>query len=402
MVVKIRPPSRRPLIDLASAALLMLVDLLVSFDPRYPGGVTVTAAAFYAIPAYAVLAWRRRFPGPVFVVVLAHSLLAWVIVPGYLPTLSVWLGLYTLAARCALRWSVLGLLAAAGPAVLNVADEAQRQGPSSRVDALIVSTVVLTGVNLGIFGIGRWVRWSLEQRRVVAEHAAADAVRVERGRIARDLHDVVAHSITLMVLQAGGAARLLRSDPGRAEVALQHVDDLGQQAIVELRRMLGLLASSTSDGDVEPPLSRLEEVATLVERARAGDLQVEFTVGGTRAPLDPGVELSVYRIIQEALTNAARYADKAEPVEVRLNWEPGRVDVLVGNHIGRRIAASSSTHRGLLGMRERASTAGGTLTAGADPDGRFIVRASLPVVRQLATTGPVQWRLPAPREADAG
>jgi signal transduction histidine kinase len=336
----------------------------------------------YAILAYLPLVWRRRSPIPVYVAVLASSVLAWIVVPGYVPTLNVWLGLYTVAARCELRWAVLGLVAAFVPTGLNVADEVRRQAPIDRAGAFVVATVLGIMADVVIFAIGRWVAWSVRQRRLVAERAAEDAVAAERDRIARDLHDVVAHAVTLMVLQSGGAARVLRSDPQRAELALRHVDTLGQQAITELRRLLGLLATHPAGADDAAALpSGLADLGALVQRATADDLRVELDVVGEPMPLDPGVSLSAYRIVQEALTNAGKYADRRHPVRVQVNWRQDEVEISVRNRRAdtRRAATRAlSSGRGLIGIRERARAAGGQVETESLADGGFLVRVTLP------------------------
>ena len=275
---------------------------------------------------------------------------------------------------------MLALLAAAVPAALNVADSVARQAPEDRLTAFTGSIAVLTLLNCAIFSVGRWARWSVRQRQLVADAAAERAIVLERARIARDLHDVVAHAITVMLLQAGGAARQVRTAPGRAEEALHHVDAIGQQAIVELRRMLGLLRVSADDpasGSL-PGLARLPD---LVDRITTDDRPVVLEVTGEPRGLEPGVDLSAYRIVQEALTNATRYADAAEPVRITLDWRPDEIEISVVNAAGpstRPRGSALSTGHGLLVMRERARSIGGTLNVGPEAGGVFTVRVAIP------------------------
>jgi signal transduction histidine kinase len=379
---------RRGLVDPALAACLWVLDLATPVDREYS---SPWALPVYAALGYLPLAWRRRYPVPVFVAVLAHELLARLLFPAYLPGFALALGLFTVAAECGRRRAVLALLAAFLPAALASADAVEGVPPGEVARALLLATtfgLVTTGVP---FGVGRWAAWSVRQRQLVADHAAATAVAAERTRITRDLHDVVAHAVTLMVLQAAGAARVLRDDPNRAEAALRHVDELGQQAIVELRRMLGLLATGPPGASpVVPPPLGLRDIGVLVDRARAEDLRVEFAVAGEPVPLDAGVDLSGYRIVQEALTNAVRYADRRHPVRVELQWRPAGVEIRIVNHgapAGVRRTPSSSTGRGLVGMRERARAAGGSVALERRPDGGFAIRLALPAAGTAAAGG---------------
>jgi signal transduction histidine kinase len=371
----------RPIVaDALLAGVLCALDLAVSADFSRTSGVAGGAATpLYAAAGYVLLVWRRRFPGWVLAGMVVHSILAWGLSHGYVPTLGVWLALYTLAARRERRMALIGLAAALLPAALNVADVVDKQSSGNKTRGLLVSIVALMMFNLAIFGLGRWSAWTVRQRQMVAERAAADAAAKERGRIARDLHDIVAHAVTIMLLQAGGAARLLRTDPARAEAALSQVDDLGQQAIAELRRMLGLL---TADAEDEPDTPQsLADIARIVARVDRDGMQVALTISGDPAKLDAGVDVSAYRIVQEALTNAARYADHRHPVGVNVRWRDDSVEITVSNHV----QSAPRTHRlmtgrGLIGMRERAHAAGGTLEVSPHTDGRFTVAVTLPAI----------------------
>ena len=398
-VVEVRERLRRSpvLADLAFAAVLCALDLFLSGgQPQYSGGAGGWAAVALVVAGYLPLGWRRRFPGWVFVAMLAHSLLVPLLLPGFLPLFGVWQALYTVAARCSLPQAVVALVASSLPIAANAREEARVASPGDKVITFIGSASFGTMVNLAVFGVGLWAAWSVRQRRIVAERAAAAAVAAERGRIARDLHDLVAHSLSLMLLQAGGAKGLLRRDPTRAESALARVDDLGQQAIVELRRLLELVETGGASpggrfAGGEPP-SGLEDIRALVEQVRAGGIRVELDVIGDPVPLDQGVSLSGYRIVQEALTNATRYGDTQTPVSVGMHWRPEQVEVRVVNQpAGRteRSTRSLSTGRGILGMHERARAAGGSLQVGPGPDSEFVVVATLPVAHaaEVATVG---------------
>lgn len=224
------------------------------------------------------------------------------------------------------------------------------------------------------------------ERRVDTARAAADAVRAERDRIAGELHDIVAHAVSLMLLQAAGAARVLRQDPSRAETALRHIEEVGQQAVVELRRMLGLL-SDGAGRSATLRLPNLRDLPTLVDRTRTDTFHVEFEVTGSPVRVDAEVDLSAYRIVQEALTNAVRYADQRFPAWVAVVWRSTELEIQVRNRVPTPRASSTyrlSTGRGIIGMRERAAAVGGRCQAGLQADGSFLMTAHFPVALRAA------------------
>ncbi|HEV8249383.1 MAG TPA: sensor histidine kinase [Gaiellaceae bacterium] len=209
------------------------------------------------------------------------------------------------------------------------------------------------------------------------EERARSAVTEERQRIARELHDVVAHSISVMTVQAGGVRRLLHPDQTREREALETIEETGRQALAEMRRMLGILRQPTD----EPTLAPQPSIATLealVEQVREAGLPVEYRIEGEPLPLPPGVELSAYRIVQEALTNALRYAGPAR-AEVSVRYGRDAVELEITND-GRVDGDGEGAGHGLIGMRERVAVVGGTLEAGPreGADG-FVVKARLPV-----------------------
>jgi len=214
------------------------------------------------------------------------------------------------------------------------------------------------------------------------EALAQAAVHEERARIARELHDVVAHNVGLIVLQAGGARSVLATDPERARRALQHVEETGRQTLAEMRHLVGILRV---DGDADrQPMPRLERLPSLLDEARAGGLTVKSDVEGQAVELPAGLDLAAYRIIQEALTNVGKHAAGAH-VQVRLAYETDRLRIEVTDDGGRseaqldrtRIAARSG--HGLIGMRERVQVYDGSLRAGPMSGGGFRVEATLPL-----------------------
>jgi len=206
------------------------------------------------------------------------------------------------------------------------------------------------------------------------EREALEAVADERRRIAREMHDVVAHSISLMVVQAGGARRILASDPERAEHAAARIRHAGSEALAEMDLLLGVL-DAVPERTAQPTL---DELGVLVERTRAAGLPVTLTVTGTRQPLPAGAELAVYRVVQESLTNAIKHAGGAT-TQVALTWGDDALEVVVADHgDGGPSPELIGAGHGLIGMRERLRVHGGELDAGPRPGGGFQVVARLP------------------------
>jgi len=213
----------------------------------------------------------------------------------------------------------------------------------------------------------------LEQER---EERARAAVAEERGRIARELHDVIAHSMSVIVVQAGAAEQVLEHDPARATEALRSIRRAGTDALEEMRRLLGILRHEDEELTLapQPSIARIDE---LLGQARAGGLPVELVVDGRPRQLAPGVELAAYRIVQEALTNSRKHAGAAH-AQVTVRYAPDALELDVVDD-GRPSQPVEGTGHGLVGMRERAALYGGVLEAGARPEGGFAVHARLPL-----------------------
>jgi signal transduction histidine kinase len=221
------------------------------------------------------------------------------------------------------------------------------------------------------------------------EAEAARAVQEERGRIARELHDVVTHSVTVMTVQASAARRVLRASPDDADTALAAVESTGRDALAEMRRLLGVLRTDApgSDLDPQPGLDRIDDLVTL---SRAAGLPIDLEIDGDQRPLPSGVDLAAYRIVQEALTNSLKHAGRARAT-VHLGYEPGALDIRVTDD-GRGAAATLASgsgdgdHRGarhgLIGMRERIALYGGELEAGPRAEGGYLVHARIPFDRE--------------------
>ncbi|MCU1399264.1 MAG: putative two-component histidine kinase [Acidimicrobiales bacterium] len=264
---------------------------------------------------------------------------------------------------------------------------------------LLIVGLALRRIDLGdfvsaiVFLVGAFVLGDNIQRRRVnvaelatrAEHAerereliAQQRAQEERSRIARELHDVVAHSVSLMIIQAGAARRSIANSPAQAEETLRTLESTGRQAMDELRRVLGVLRTQSPDRGELSPQPSLRDVRELV----TGDptLPIELTeVGDAPGDVPPSVGLSLYRVVQEALTNVRKHAGQVRTVAVKLSYSPDRVEVLVADDgRGASVALNQDGH-GLVGMRERMALCGGTVTAGPRQGGGWQVRASAPL-----------------------
>lgn len=285
--------------------------------------------------------------------------------------------LYSAAAHIRLLWPTL---AAAAVLLLAIGT---RPGAVQGVGDL----VFFLGMSALPIVLGRAVQLHLRQvavlerqrEELVRLHAAevAAATAAERAAIARELHDIVAHAVSVVVIQAQAGARILRADPDRTEAALASIEASGRDALTELRRLLSVLTAGADGDAATAPAPRIADIAALVERMRDAGLEVDLAQEPV-PPLAAAAELAVHRTVQESLTNALKHAP-GRPVSVRISAEGGDVAVVVRNPVPPTRTASSlpSTARGLIGMRERIALVGGVLATGV-VDGVFTVDARVP------------------------
>jgi signal transduction histidine kinase len=274
-------------------------------------------------------------------------------------------------------WLALGLgLAGAGASVVVSA---------GTFSDLFFGGVFLEGLP---WAVGRLLRERSARERAHREHAERidaereqheiTAVWGERARIARELHDVIAHSVSVMVLQAGGARMVMDSDAGRAEASLLSVERAGRDALAEMRRLVGMLGSA-EDPQSLAPQPGLRDVEHLIAGTRAAGLPTQLHVAGEPIALSSALDLCAYRIVQEALTNAIKYAGPAH-ADVYLRWEADTLELEVRDDGHGPVARNgASTGHGVVGMRERAALYGGNLDAGPGEEAGFTVRARLPL-----------------------
>ncbi|HET6166286.1 MAG TPA: histidine kinase [Marmoricola sp.] len=228
--------------------------------------------------------------------------------------------------------------------------------------------------------LGRVMRRMADQKEALEqaqEIVREQAIRDERDRIARDLHDVIAHSVSAMVVQTAAAQDVVRSDPATAEAILADVADTGRRALAETGRLLHVIRDTADELGLEPAPG-LAQVPDLVDRFRADGLQVDLRIDEPLPVLDAGVDVSAYRIVQEALTNALRYASDRN-VSLAVASASGTLSIRSANRVNGTRSMGSGL--GLLGMAERVAVLGGTLTHGVREPGRFELEAMLPVGR---------------------
>jgi signal transduction histidine kinase len=217
----------------------------------------------------------------------------------------------------------------------------------------------------------------LHAKLEAARAAAAErAVAEERQRIARELHDVVAHSVSVMTVQAGAVRRLLHPDQERERLALETIEATGREALTEMRRLVGLLRDQSATAEFAPQPS-MRAIDVLLGTVRESGLPVDLVVEGMPVELAPGVDLAAYRVIQEALTNALKYAGPARAC-VTVRWKRGELELEIANDGTSEPGGDGGGH-GLVGLRERVSLVGGTIESGPRDGGGFVVKAHLPL-----------------------
>jgi signal transduction histidine kinase len=373
---------------------LVAVALLIEIELQVWLGDAVRNRAYASLAGAALgcaVAVRRRRPLAAVSVVLAFMSVR--IVTGELGNLQsiagvsigVLLLFYGLGAFAPPRSSVRMLALAV---VITTINSLTKQGGG--VSAVIPMEVFAVLVP---YAIGRAMRAraareresrdAAEQLDATRESSARDAADRERARIARELHDVIAHSVSVMVIQAGGARLVMDDAPERAEQSLRSVERAGREALAEMRRLLGILG----DGDPRAlaPQPGLADIAPLLARAQESGLSADLNVVGDPVPVPPALDLCAYRVVQEALTNAIKHAAPAR-ASVNVRWQPAVLELEVSDdgsgHSTANGAGGGGGH-GIVGMRERVSLHSGTLEAGAGRGGGFTVRARLPLVEPV-------------------
>jgi signal transduction histidine kinase len=331
------------------------------------------------------LVWRRRFPVQAFAVQAVVALVQWFLGLRLSADIALLVSLYTVATTRSRRVAV--------PAVavleVGVVLAAVRFAPAGDT---VGSLVFLSGLVVAAYFLGTSVRnrraylGALVERADRAElerdQQARLAATAERTRIARELHDIVAHSLTVVVTLAEAASAASATDPAAARDAMGQVATTGRSALGEMRRLLGVLREDDEPVDLAPAPG-LDGLDGLVSGARAAGLPVRLTVAGRPSPLSAALDATAHRIVQESLTNVLKHAVEPSSVEVLVRWEDEALVLQVSDD-GRFAAATGETGHGLTGMRERVAIFGGELSAGPVASSGWRVRATVPVARETA------------------
>lgn len=360
--------DRHPrLVDCALVGLLLLLGTGAALRNHHDEVAAALLSACETLP----LLGRRRFPIPVAVTVTGAAL-AMIAIDAWVLPLQLGVALYTLASLRDTQWGRSVAVAATGAVAVavTVAGGFEFGAGAARVVFLIAAALLGNSI-----GARRAYIQEIEEKAARLEHErdreTRRAAAEEQARIARELHDVVAHALSVIIVQAGAADDAYELDPERAREPIRAIDTAARSALGDLRRVLGIL----QDAAVYEPQPGLAQLDPLIDQVRATGLDVALEVQGAPRPLSAAVDLSAFRIVQEALTNSLKHAE-AEHIRVRIRY---------GDRLGLDIrddgrgAGESTGGRGLIGMRERVALLGGVLAVGPQPGGGYRVSAEIPL-----------------------
>ena len=369
----------------------------------------VSGKAPYALPLEAVMlaavTLRRAYPVGAFAVSVGAGALQ--VLAGIRPSavdLSVVVLLYTLTAYRSRQASLRGLAVCLAGSAIAIARWIPEIKILQQLDVVFFAAVLFAGPALIAWALGDSMRsrrayyTSLEERAARLERErdaqAQIAAAAERARIARDMHDVIAHNVSVMVVQADGAAFALDAEPERARQALGAISQAGRQALAEMRHMLDVLRTGDDAAELTPQPG-VGQIGDLIGQARDAELAVSFTAEGVPRPLPGGADLAAYRIVQESLTNVRKHGGPGVSASVTLRYCEDCLVLRITDDGRGAAAASGGAGHGLAGMRERVGIYGGTVRAGPRPGGGFEVTATLPFTAPAADDA----RPPAPERA---
>jgi len=390
--------------DSLLAALLGFVDLLIyvsalppevsaseepSPDVGLPGTLPWFLVLAIDVAMVAPLAFRRKYPLTVAYTVLVVSIPHSSLQLGFSSALAGMIALYSAVVYAGRRQGALYVLILVIVSGLQLA--LQREPDIVVVSVFLAFAIALCWVLGEFVGARRAYQTEVEARLHLLEterdQAARIAVGEERGRIARELHDVVAHAVSVMVVQADGASYAITSNPAVAARALNTISETGRGALAELRRLLDVLRNEDGDSEPRVPQPNAEALVELAERCRSSGLAVDLDIDEDLGDLPAGVSLGVYRIVQESLTNALKHAGRGAKASVRVHRNGDVMEIEVTDDgagqanslVKASAAAGVPGGNGLIGMRERAHVFGGSLDVGPAAGGGWRVRAKLPI-----------------------
>jgi signal transduction histidine kinase len=374
--------SGLPAADVALALCLLVVKEAFVFTGTLTSGgataVNVVSAGLLTLP----LAWRRRAPfaaaGIIAATIALNDLIA-----GWNSSVisfdSSIIAAYSAGAYARQRRALAALVALLGANLIDALG-----APGNRAGDLALAVVVFSLVPWLVGQALRRERLRTAQLRALTVQLEAerdartrDAVAVERGRIARELHDIVAHALSVIAIQADAAGKLLRDHPGRAREPLETIQSTARAALDEMRQLVGLLREKGEHAPLGPQPG-VADLERLVVDVRHSGLPVSLELTGTVIPLPPTVDLAAFRIVQEGLTNVRKHAGPAD-AHVTIHYEPDHLEVAIRDN-GRTAITTSGGGHGLVGVQERVTLLGGELDAAAAENGGFLLRARLPLV----------------------
>ncbi len=354
----------------------LLVLATVPLHTKHAGAVGVVLKAGMAV----ALLWRRRAPVAVFGAIWVLAAIQGLLERPMPADVALLVAFYTVASTAE---TAVTLVTAAGAGGRRAAGGARLESADARQTAWALVSLSAVATAAGVLGVNiRNRRQMVEGLRERArrlererEQEVALARATERGRIAREMHDVIAHNVSVMVALCDGAGYQVHEHPEQAEAALARASRAGRQALAEMRQLLGVLRENPDQPELAP-LPGIREVEQLVEQVRAAGLPVSYTLSGDPSGAPPGMELTVYRIVQEALTNTLKHAGPGARASVALNCESEQITVEVRDSGG---TSGPIKHggAGVRGMSERAAVYGGSLDAGPAADGGWQVSTSL-------------------------
>jgi signal transduction histidine kinase len=297
---------------------------------------------------------------------------------GFGVSVALLIATYTVGNRLEWRRSWIALVLSVVVWVAWAAFDPMNTTFAERLSSLVWLTPSIIAWLLG--ALVRVTRLNAEQRRVNREQRASQAVAEERNRIARELHDVIGHSVSVMTVQASAVRRRLTPEQAAERQALETVETVGREALAEMRRMVGVLRQS-GDGSELEPTPGLDQVDHLAEKFRTAGLPVALSVTGVARDLAPGLDLTAYRLVQEGLTNTLRHARNPGRAEVAIDYGEDRIELAVRDDSQYPVGSAPTTEpgNGLLGMRERVAVYGGSLVARMRPEGGYELVATLPL-----------------------
>ncbi|WP_433349912.1 sensor histidine kinase [Microtetraspora malaysiensis] len=349
----------------------------VSGRDRFSPVVLLLLSAMLVVP----LIWRRKYPVAAFAIVALVCFVQWAVGITVLPVnLAVLVAMYGVAARRTLKWAIAAAVVTEIGIFLSLV-----RTPNNVLSAWPGPTVFVVAIWISGIYVNMRQRYveSLLERAERAERERDQQARIaaaaERTRIARELHDVVAHNVSVMVVQADGAGYAIDTDPEQARRAVQAVSSTGRQALAEMRRLVGVLRDDRTSGGEYAPQPGLEQLADLIDQVRASGLPVDFTMSGPQHEVPDGEQLVIYRIIQEALTNTLKHGGPGVSASVQVEYGAHDVTLTVSDDGRGASAARAADGHGLIGMRERVGMYGGTVHAAPRPGGGFRVTARLPI-----------------------